>query len=89
MERLDEYRTHNAQFCKRMLDFLSIMFTAQVNNILQTNYMSANLPVTHYSLSCFSVTSVVLSKVPAESRPSRITRISKLTLNDMVVSCYI
>ena len=30
MERLDEYRTHNAQFCKRILDYLSIMFTAQV-----------------------------------------------------------
>jgi len=29
MERLDEYRTHNTQFCKRMLDFLTIMFTAQ------------------------------------------------------------
>ncbi|CDO72981.1 hypothetical protein BN946_scf185007.g35 [Trametes cinnabarina] len=29
MERLDEYRKYNAQFCKRMLDFLSIMFTAQ------------------------------------------------------------
>jgi exocyst complex component 1 len=32
MERLDEYRTHNAQFCKRLLDFLSIMFTAQVRS---------------------------------------------------------
>ncbi|EAU92708.2 exocyst protein [Coprinopsis cinerea okayama7 len=29
MERLQEYRTHNAQFCKRMFDFLTIMFTAQ------------------------------------------------------------
>ncbi|KAF9447806.1 hypothetical protein P691DRAFT_670723 [Macrolepiota fuliginosa MF-IS2] len=29
MERLQEYRTHNSQFCKRMYDFLSIMFTAQ------------------------------------------------------------
>ncbi|KAJ2932691.1 hypothetical protein H1R20_g4427, partial [Candolleomyces eurysporus] len=29
MERLQEYRTHNSQFCKRMFDFLSIMFTAQ------------------------------------------------------------
>ncbi|OSD03282.1 hypothetical protein PYCCODRAFT_1434698 [Trametes coccinea BRFM310] len=29
MERLDEYRKYNAQFCKRLLDFLSIMFTAQ------------------------------------------------------------
>jgi hypothetical protein len=33
MERLVEYRTHNAQFCKRMLDFLSIMFTAQVRSV--------------------------------------------------------
>ena len=31
MERLQEYRTHNSQFCKRMLDFLSIMFVAQVS----------------------------------------------------------
>lgn len=31
MERLEEYRTHNAQFCKRLYDFLSIMFTAQVH----------------------------------------------------------
>lgn len=33
MERLQEYRTHNTQFCKRILDFLSIMFTAQVSRI--------------------------------------------------------
>jgi hypothetical protein len=31
MERLDEYRTHNAQFCKRIFDYLSIMTIAQVN----------------------------------------------------------
>lgn len=30
MERLQEYRTYNSQFCKRVFDFLSIMFTAQV-----------------------------------------------------------
>lgn len=29
MERLQEYKTHNVQFCKRILDFLTIMFTAQ------------------------------------------------------------
>ncbi|KII93765.1 hypothetical protein PLICRDRAFT_152811 [Plicaturopsis crispa FD-325 SS-3] len=34
MERLDEYRTHNAQFCKRIFDFLSIMFTAQASMLL-------------------------------------------------------
>ncbi|KAG5636373.1 hypothetical protein H0H81_008291 [Sphagnurus paluster] len=34
MERLQEYRTHNLQFCKRMLDFLSIMFTAQSTLLL-------------------------------------------------------
>ncbi|KAG5718258.1 Exocyst complex component 1 [Termitomyces sp. T112] len=34
MERLQEYRTHNAQFCKRMFDFLSIMFTAQSTLLL-------------------------------------------------------
>jgi len=30
MERLSEYRTYNSQFCKRISDYLSIMFTAQV-----------------------------------------------------------
>ena len=29
MERLEEYKTHNSQFCKRLLDFLSIMFKFQ------------------------------------------------------------
>lgn len=30
MERLQDYKTHNSQFCKRIFDFLSIMFVAQV-----------------------------------------------------------
>jgi hypothetical protein len=30
MERLEEYRTHNAQFCKRLYEYSCIMFTAQV-----------------------------------------------------------
>ncbi|KDQ63382.1 hypothetical protein JAAARDRAFT_53605 [Jaapia argillacea MUCL 33604] len=34
MERLNEYRTHNAQFCKRLLDYLTIMFTAQSRMLL-------------------------------------------------------
>ncbi|KAK7064364.1 Sec3-PIP2-bind domain-containing protein [Favolaschia claudopus] len=34
MERLQEYRTYNAQFCKRIFDFLSIMFTAQSQMLL-------------------------------------------------------
>ncbi|TFK56552.1 hypothetical protein OE88DRAFT_1649908 [Heliocybe sulcata] len=34
MERLDEYRTHNAQFCKRIFDYLSIMFIAQSKMLL-------------------------------------------------------
>ncbi|KAF8167736.1 exocyst complex component, sec3 subunit [Crassisporium funariophilum] len=34
MERLQEYRTHNSQFCKRMFDFLSIMFIAQSKLLL-------------------------------------------------------
>ncbi|KAI8990472.1 exocyst complex component Sec3-domain-containing protein [Trametes punicea] len=37
MERLDEYRKYNAQFCKRILDFLSIMFTAQSKLLLGDN----------------------------------------------------
>ena len=30
MERLDEYRTHTQQFFKRVYDYLSIIFVAQV-----------------------------------------------------------
>jgi hypothetical protein len=38
MARLQEYKTHNAQFCKRVHDFLSIMFTAQIQLLLgETN----------------------------------------------------
>jgi hypothetical protein len=37
MERLDEYRTHNSQFCKRIFDFLSIMVIAQSKMILDDN----------------------------------------------------
>lgn len=34
MERLQEYRTYNSQFCKRMFDFLSIMVLAQSKMLL-------------------------------------------------------
>ncbi|KAF5388572.1 hypothetical protein D9757_004587 [Collybiopsis confluens] len=34
MERLQEYKTHNGQFCKRVFDYLSIMFTAQSKMLL-------------------------------------------------------
>ncbi|KAI5124152.1 hypothetical protein M0805_000962 [Coniferiporia weirii] len=38
MERLEEYRMHNGQFCKRILDFLTIVSTAQGNILLnETN----------------------------------------------------
>lgn len=37
MERLQEYRNHNHQFCKRLVDFLSIMFTAQSAILLGDN----------------------------------------------------
>lgn len=30
MERLDEYKTHNAQFCNRLWGYLQIAFTYQV-----------------------------------------------------------
>jgi len=33
MERLDEYRTYNSQFCKRIFDYLSIMSAAQAKSI--------------------------------------------------------
>ncbi|KAL1748585.1 exocyst complex component Sec3-domain-containing protein [Schizophyllum fasciatum] len=34
MERLESYHTHNSQFCKRILDYLTIMFTAQSKMLL-------------------------------------------------------
>ncbi|TFY55813.1 hypothetical protein EVJ58_g8010 [Rhodofomes roseus] len=33
-ERLDEYRTHNAHFCKRVLEYLTFMITAQAKMLL-------------------------------------------------------
>lgn len=40
MERLDEYKKYNAQFCKRILDYLSIMFTAQVRTLLRIHMLT-------------------------------------------------
>ncbi|KAI6153692.1 exocyst complex component Sec3-domain-containing protein [Pisolithus tinctorius] len=37
MERLDEYRTYNTQFCKRILDYLSIIMVAKSKTILESN----------------------------------------------------
>ncbi|KAF9652003.1 hypothetical protein BDM02DRAFT_3090034 [Thelephora ganbajun] len=37
MERLSEYRTHNSQFCKRIFDYLSIMFTVRSKMLLGDN----------------------------------------------------
>ncbi|EJU00131.1 hypothetical protein DACRYDRAFT_101160 [Dacryopinax primogenitus] len=34
MERLQEYQTHNSQFCKRISDFLTIMFQFQSDRLL-------------------------------------------------------
>ncbi|KAJ3532638.1 hypothetical protein NM688_g7392 [Phlebia brevispora] len=34
MERLEEYKTYNTQFCKRLYDFLSVMCTAQAKMVL-------------------------------------------------------
>ncbi|KAH9982337.1 exocyst complex component Sec3-domain-containing protein [Lactifluus volemus] len=34
MERLEEYRTYNAQFCKRLYDYLCVMFTTQSTLLL-------------------------------------------------------
>ncbi|KZT75048.1 hypothetical protein DAEQUDRAFT_659540 [Daedalea quercina L-15889] len=33
-ERLDEYRTHNSHFCKRVLEYLTFMITAQAKMLL-------------------------------------------------------
>lgn len=42
MERLDEYRTHNSQFCKRIYDYLSIMVVAQVSWPTQNLYITSS-----------------------------------------------
>lgn len=34
MERLQEYRTHNSQFCKRVFDYLTLRFTVQSKLLL-------------------------------------------------------
>ena len=36
MEMLNEYKTYNSQFCKRLFDFLSISFVAQVNTSVRS-----------------------------------------------------
>ncbi|KAL0951427.1 hypothetical protein HGRIS_008119 [Hohenbuehelia grisea] len=33
-ERIEDYTTHNAQFCKRLFDFISLMFVAQSKMVL-------------------------------------------------------
>lgn len=42
MERLVEYRTYNAQFCKRIFDYLSIMIVAQVSAVHCMYYNQAS-----------------------------------------------
>ncbi|KAJ7596864.1 exocyst complex component Sec3-domain-containing protein [Mycena floridula] len=37
MERLQEYRTHNSQFCKRIFDYLSLRFNVQSQMLLGDN----------------------------------------------------
>jgi hypothetical protein len=37
MERLGEYRSHNMQFCTRLLDFLNVLFTSQGALVLGTS----------------------------------------------------
>ena len=58
MERLSEYRTYNSQFCKRVFDYLSIMFTAQVSqSTLFTSFTAEVDPVP--SRRCSSVITMV------------------------------
>ena len=45
IERIEEYRTYNAQFCKRMFDFLSIMFVAQVRSFSVTAALPQLVPL--------------------------------------------
>ena len=47
MERLEEYRLHNTQFCKRLYDYLCIMFTTQVSagtSEFLVSWLSPGLP---------------------------------------------
>jgi hypothetical protein len=39
MEMLNEYKTYNTQFCKRLFDFLSIAFVAQVSFFYLFSYL--------------------------------------------------
>lgn len=83
MERLEEYRTYNAQFCKRLYDFLSIMCTAQVSTLLIR--LEFSYPLFVYSPSYFLVIRMVSFDLRGEDPPSWIISLSKTTLGDMVV----
>lgn len=58
MERLQEYTTHNSQFCKRIFDYLSLRFAVQSkmilgdsNGMITTDARGARpVPVSHAEL---------------------------------------
>jgi hypothetical protein len=75
MERLEEYRTHNTQFCKRLYEYSCIMFTAQVSSILVAPQFltRSKAPLSRH---CFWVIQMDFS-IPADAadRKLRTTRI--------------
>ena len=88
MERLQEYRTHNSQFCKRMFDFLSIMFVAQVScseNL--TSALPSDSNSLMISLSCFLEKRLALQSHLNHDRWPPHTLTLKLILDDTQVSC--
>lgn len=52
MERLLEYKTYNSQFCKRIFDYLSIMFTAQVRSLSMASMEGADITPVILSRRC-------------------------------------
>ena len=83
MERLESYHTHNSQFCKRILDYLTIMFTAQVCPGLGLCYGGAEEAC---SPKCSWATSTAYFGTTVVSASCHIPRWSS-TWADTLVSC--
>jgi hypothetical protein len=69
MERLPEYKTYNLQFCKRIFDYLSIVFTAQVLGLPAVSMEGADVVSVILSRRCSLVITTVWSKVAVAAVP--------------------
>lgn len=87
MERLDGYRTYNAQFCKRIFDYLSIMIVAQVSAVDRTR---TQVPHVVSSPSSFLMTTVELcDQKDVDDQSYSTIKAWSPTLADMLVFCCI